>query len=123
MRYHTITLLRLLVLVGLVTVGLMALVPERVQAQGADVFHACRIPDVGVIYMIKEPGLPDNCLSATHVEFSWTEGIGEVADGSITTAKLADAAVTTNTIADGAVTGAKLESGAVTIPDVSISVP
>ena len=73
MTYHTITLLRLLVLGGLVTVGLMALVPDRVQAQDAKVFHACRIPDVGVIYMIKEPGLPDECLAPRHVEFSWPE--------------------------------------------------
>ncbi len=59
MRHHTMSLLRLPVLVA--TVALMASVPGRVQAQAAGkVFHACRIPGVGAIYMIKESGLPDN---------------------------------------------------------------
>jgi hypothetical protein len=31
------------------------------------------VPEVGVLYMIGEPGLPDSCLLSTHVEFSWSE--------------------------------------------------
>ena len=69
----------------------------------AQTFEACRVPSVGVIYMINVGDAPTACLDPSHVEFSWTEG-GAPADGSITTAKLAD----------GAVTPAKIEAGALT---------
>ena len=36
-------------------------------------YVACHIPLVGVIYKIKEPGLPAACLSRTHVEFAWNK--------------------------------------------------
>lgn len=75
-------------------------------------YRACRVPGVGAIYMIGMEGLPSECLSTEHVEFSWTEG-GAPADGSVTTSTLADGAVTTAKIADGAVTMPKLASGAV----------
>jgi len=83
-------------------------------AQEPQTFHACYVPDVGAVYLIKITGLPTNCLSESHVEISWTEGgTGEVADGSITTVKLADAAVTTVKLADGAVATGKLAVNAV----------
>ena len=96
--------------------GLMMARPAAAQSQ---TFYACYVPDVGAMYLIKIPGLPANCLSASHVEISWTEGgTGEVADGSITTAKLADGAVTGIKIAEGAVTSGHIGEGAVT--DVQI---
>ncbi len=122
-----------------------------VEAQTPQTFHACYVPNVGAVYLIRISGLPSACLSASHVEISWTEGAGEIEDGAITTAKLADGAVTaakiaseavgsqqvadnsltagdlapnavgTSEIADGAVTAAKLEAGAVTIPNGAIT--
>lgn len=68
----------------------------------AQTFEACRVPSVGVIYMINVGDAPAACLDPSHVQFTWTEG-GAPADGSITTAKLADAAVTAAKIAGGAV--------------------
>lgn len=45
------------------------------EAQTAEpqTFQACRVPDVGAIYMVGEPGTPEQCLSPDHVAFSWTE--------------------------------------------------
>ncbi len=37
-------------------------------------FYACYGSLTGVVYRIKEPGLPIGCLHRTHVEFSWTSG-------------------------------------------------
>jgi hypothetical protein len=47
--------------------------PDQVSAQGTadQIFHACYIPLVGVVYRIKAPGLPTACLARTHVEFEW----------------------------------------------------
>lgn len=81
-------------------------------AQGTT-FNACYVPNVGAIYLIKIAGLPQNCLSGSHIEISWTDGSPNVADGSIVTVKLADGAVTTVKLADLAVTAAKLAAGAV----------
>jgi hypothetical protein len=75
-------------------------------------FTACRVPNVGAIYMIGVAGAPSDCLDASHVEFSWTEG-GTVADGSITTAKLADDAVTSAKIAANSLTADDLASNSV----------
>lgn len=38
------------------------------------VFFACYVP-AGVVYRIREPGLPQQCFSARHIEFSWTDGL------------------------------------------------
>lgn len=50
-------------------------------AQGTPpkVFYACYVPGVGAVYRIKEPGLPQQCLTVKaplppHVQFSWTDG-------------------------------------------------
>lgn len=36
-------------------------------------YTACYIPIVGTVYRIKSPGLPNQCLFGSHVQFSWTE--------------------------------------------------
>lgn len=76
-------------------------------AQDPQVFHACYVPDVGAVYMIKIAGLPEACLAESHVEVSWGDS-GAPAEGSITTAMLADAAVTAEKLAAGAVADAQL---------------
>jgi hypothetical protein len=76
-------------------------------------FRACRVPDVGAIYMIGVAGAPTGCLDVTHVEFSWTEGGATVDDGSVTEVKIADGAVTSAKIADGTVGAADLAPDAV----------
>lgn len=84
----------------------------------AQTFQACRVPAVGVIYMINVGDAPTACLDPSHVQFSWTEG-GAPADGTITTVKLADNAVTSVKIADGAVAGADLADGGVATVDIA----
>lgn len=37
-----------------------------------DELHACYVPGSGTVYRIKEPGLPDACRSAQHVEFTFS---------------------------------------------------
>jgi hypothetical protein len=104
LRMNTRTL-RGLPVVALLTLGLPA-------ASSAQTFEACRVPSVGVIYMINVGDAPTACLDPSHVQFSWTEG-GAPADGSITTAKLADGAVTSAKIADGIVSEADLAANSV----------
>ena len=113
---------RLLVLSALALVLALS-APRGVQAQEAQTFDACYVPEVGALYLINLPGLPEECLSENHVAVSWTEG-EELADGAVTTEKLADgavtagkleaAAVTSDALADGAVTPEKLGSGVLT---------
>jgi hypothetical protein len=93
---------------ALATVAALCASPAAAQTT----FTACRVPNVGAIYMIGVTGAPTACLDASHVEFSWTEG-GAPADGSITTAKLADGAVTSAKIATDAVDAAAIATGAV----------
>ena len=85
----------------------LAVVPTRAQAQTSS---ACYVPGTGVVYRIKETGLPTTCRAPTHVEFSFSA----LADGSVTTVKLADGSVVTVKLADGAVTTAKLADASVT---------
>ena len=106
---------------AVVTASLSAVILRPAAAQ-ATTFHACYVPTVGAMYLIKLSGLPLGCLSTAHVEISWTDS-GGVANGSVTTAKLADGAVTAIKLAadavgsaqvlDGSLTGADLVAGAV----------
>jgi hypothetical protein len=89
------------------------------QAQDPQTFYACYVPEVGAVYLIKIAGLPDNCLSGSHVEFSWSEGIGEIADGSVTTAKLDDGAVTSAKLAANAVSSANVVDNSLTAGDLA----
>ncbi len=41
------------------------------QSLGSQAFHACYMPQTGVVYLIKQVGLPTACRSDTHVEFTW----------------------------------------------------
>jgi len=93
--------------------------PQDAEAQAT--FTACRVPDVGAIYMIGVAGAPSACLDVSHVEFSWTEGGASVADGSITTVKLADGAVTSAKIADGTIIGADMVGGTVGTAELALN--
>ena len=87
------------------------------EAQSSErTFTACWVPEVGAVYLIREAGLAEDCLSEAHEEFSWTEGAGgtpELTEGSVTTDVLADASVTAEKLRDGAVTTPKIEDDAV----------
>jgi hypothetical protein len=126
--------------------ALLLTLPSLAAAQTPKTFSACYVPAVGAMYLIKTTGLPNACLSSSHVEITWSESVladggvttakladgsvtaaklsadvnnAIVADGSITTAKLADGGITTNKLADGSVTAAKLGAGAVSITHLS----
>lgn len=43
-------------------------------AQTTESFHACYVPEVGALYVIKLDRLPGDCLAESHVEITWTEG-------------------------------------------------
>jgi hypothetical protein len=72
------------------------------------VFSACYVPSVGALYMIKQQGLPQACLSSAHAEVSWRDGSWELADGAVSGAKIADGAISGAKIADGAISGEKI---------------
>lgn len=42
-------------------------------AQESAGLHACYMPGTGVVYLIRQPGLPDECRASQHVEFYWAE--------------------------------------------------
>lgn len=73
-------------------VALVASLSAGSSAVSAQTFQACRVPSVGVIYMINVGDAPTACLDASHVQFSWTEG--GVADNSVTSAKIVDGSIT-----------------------------
>ena len=60
---------RLAALVG----GLAALAGAASPAAGQSTYHACYVPAVGALYLIKIAGLPAGCLAAAHIEVSWSE--------------------------------------------------
>lgn len=105
------TILEYKTVIGRGVVTVLAVLGLASPAMAQETFHACYVPEVGAVYMIKLEGLPQACLDATHVEFSWTTG--QFPDGSVTTATLMDGAVITSKLADGAVTHPKLASAAV----------
>ena len=50
-----------------------AAVPSRLVAQsGATVLYGCYVPSSGTVYRIKADGLPTDCRSKTHVQFTWS---------------------------------------------------
>lgn len=104
--------------VGAIFFGCVA--AHGVEAQ--QTFRACYVPQVGAMYLLDLPGLPNECLSTEHEEISWIEGNGppepvttaDIDDGAVASPKLADGAVTATKLAEGAVTATKLADGAVT---------
>ena len=50
--------------------------PAAAQGSTPQVFFACYVRGAGIVYRIKEPGLPPRCHASTHVEFSWTDAAG-----------------------------------------------
>ena len=95
-------------LIGASFVCLLGVAPSAGSAQTT--FTACRVPVVGVLYLLAAPA--DPCLDAAHVKFSWTDG-GAPADGSITSAKIADGTIVAADIAVDGVTGAAIAPAAV----------
>lgn len=55
-----------------------AITPLPLAAQNAQpapsVFHACYVPGTGTVYRIREVDIRQSCASASHVQFSWTDG-------------------------------------------------
>lgn len=46
------------------------------------VYYACYQASAGIVYRIREPGLPDECRSPSHIMFSWTDATGAISSGS-----------------------------------------
>jgi len=61
----------------LLATGTALVVPGLVSAQDPPptprVLYACYQPSAGVVYRIREPGLPTECRSPVHIMFSWNE--------------------------------------------------
>ena len=57
--------------------GLGAPRPALAQGTTPQVFFACYVPRSGIVYRVKEPGLPQRCHGASHVEFSWVAVAGQ----------------------------------------------
>lgn len=55
----------------------------QAQSAGAGVYYACYVPGAGLVYRIKEAGLPSTCRGKNHVEFSWTAGAEVVDHGAL----------------------------------------
>jgi len=94
-------------------------------ASAQTTFTACRVPAVGVIYLLAAPA--DPCLDAAHVKFSWTEGgapgansvnSAAIIDGTIVAADVGADALTAATIATDAIGAAELAATAVTNTDL-----
>ena len=50
-----------------------ALAPSRLVGQGAPtVLYGCYVPNSGTAYRIKADGLPSDCRSKNHVQFTWS---------------------------------------------------
>lgn len=98
---------------------LASLAASEIQAQTT--FTACRVPDVGAIYMIGVEGAPSACLDQSHIEFSWTEGSGSLAEGSVTTTEILDGTVASVDIGADAVTSAEIADGSVGSADVGFT--
>lgn len=64
--------------------ALLPLVVRPALAQTSQTFTACYVPTVGAIYLIRQPGLPQNCLSNAHTQITWREGVGGAVGGDLT---------------------------------------
>lgn len=104
-------------LLAAVTTFLASLGASELQAQTT--FTACRVPDVGAIYMIGVSGAPSACLDETHIEFSWTEGSGSLTEGSVTTTEILDGTIASVDIGADAVTSAEIADGTVANVDLA----
>jgi hypothetical protein len=85
-RKSTASCLRLSLIVAVI--ALVAAPPASAQeaplstsAGTPKVLYACYVPASGTVYRIKEPGMPQQCNGASHVEFSWTDGAGALRSG------------------------------------------
>ena len=67
MRYGTMVVATVVMLVA------AALAPSRLAGQGAPtVLYGCYVPTSGTVYRIKADGLPTDCRSKNHVQFTWS---------------------------------------------------
>lgn len=102
------------------------------ELEGQTTFTACRVPDVGAIYMIGVSGAPSACLDDTHIQFSWTEGGAtsdvscagcvdetDIADGAVSGIKIAASTITSGDIADGTIGSADIGDGTVSAADLA----
>lgn len=71
-RNASLTISRLAIALGPVLLAATVLAPRRVAAQAATVLYGCYVPNSGTVYRIKGPGLPNDCRSDTHVQFTWS---------------------------------------------------
>jgi hypothetical protein len=46
--------------------------PTRLAAQTPTVLYGCYVPASGTVYRIKADGLPSECRSKNHVQFTWS---------------------------------------------------
>lgn len=63
--------------------ALLASSPTPVTAQSGQTFSACYVASVGALYMIRQPGLPQGCVSTGHTEITWREGAAGPAGGDL----------------------------------------
>jgi hypothetical protein len=59
----------------LAAAALVVLLPRGAAAQSSAprTLHACYVPVSGVVYRIKAPGLPQECFTSRHVQFTWVD--------------------------------------------------
>ena len=50
----------------------VSLAPMRIAAQSPTVLYGCYVPASGTVYRIKADGLPSDCKSKNHVQFTWS---------------------------------------------------
>jgi hypothetical protein len=82
----------------------------------AQTFEACRVPAVGVIYMINVGDAPTACLDPSHVQFTWTEG-GAPPSNSVTSAMIVDGTLAAVDHAFSSVSSPAIVDGSVALVD------
>ncbi len=58
-------------------------------AQTPQVYYACYVPLTGTVYRIMTPDTKPACSSTSHVQFSWTDGLGALRPGAAAVGDLA----------------------------------